>query len=63
MAAIQSATDELTKAVQAMAEKLYAAAPEGAAPGAEAGAGATDAGAAAGGQKADDVIDVDFEEK
>ncbi|MFM7593841.1 MAG: molecular chaperone DnaK [Isosphaeraceae bacterium] len=61
--AIQSATDELTKAVQAMSEKLYTAAADTAsAPGAESAAGA-EAGASAGGQKPDDVIDVDFEEK
>ncbi len=63
VAAIQSATDELTKAVQAMSEKLYTAAADTAsAPGSESAAGA-ESGAAAGGQKPDDVIDVDFEEK
>ena len=63
VAAIQSATDELTKAVQAMSEKLYTAAADTAsAPGGESAAGA-EGGASAGGQKPDDVIDVDFEEK
>ncbi len=62
LAALQTATDELTKAVQAMSEKLYAAAPEAAA-GAEAGPGPDAAGSAEGGAKPDDVIDVDFEEK
>jgi len=62
VAAIQSATDELTKAVQAMAEKLYAAAPEAAAPGGEAPGGSAEAGDATGG-KPDDVIDVEFEQK
>ena len=61
LAAIQTATDELTKAVQAMSEKLYAAAPEGA-PGAEAGPADAAAGAV-GGSKSDDVIDVEFEQK
>ena len=63
VAAIQSATDELTKAVQAMAEKLYAAAPEAAAPGGEAPAGSAEAGETPGGGKPDDVIDVEFEQK
>jgi molecular chaperone DnaK len=59
--AIQSATDELMKAVQAMSEKLYAASADtatAAGPEATAASGATNEG-----QKPDDVIDVDFEEK
>jgi len=59
--AIQSATDELMKAVQAMSEKLYAASADtstAAGPEASAASGATNEG-----QKPDDVIDVDFEEK
>lgn len=62
--AIQTATDELTKAVQAMAEKLYAAASE-VPPAGEPGSGpdAGSAGGQAGGAKPDDVIDVDFEQQ
>jgi molecular chaperone DnaK len=63
VAAIQTATDELTKAVQAMAEKLYAAGPEAAAPGGEAPTGSPEAGDTPGGSKPDDVIDVEFEQK
>ncbi|MBI1322038.1 molecular chaperone DnaK [bacterium] len=63
VAAIQSATDELMKAVQAMAEKLYAAGPEASAPGGDAPTGSPEAGESAGGSKPDDVIDVEFEQK
>jgi molecular chaperone DnaK len=55
--------EDLQRASQAMAEHLYAANAEpgpGAAPGGD-GASATDG--AAGGKPADDVIDVEFEEK
>lgn len=63
VSAINSATDELTKAVQAMAEKLYAAASE-VPPGAEE-AGTSEAGSTgqSGESKPDDVIDVEFEQK
>jgi molecular chaperone DnaK len=66
-AAINQAIEDLQRSSQAMAKHLYAAnaAQGGAAGGAEAGAGAPggspNGGAEAG--KADDVIDVEFEEK
>jgi molecular chaperone DnaK len=63
VAAIQSATDELTKAVQAMSEKLYAAGPEAASPGGESATGAAEGADTAAGNKPDDVIDVEFEQK
>jgi molecular chaperone DnaK len=64
-AAIGRAVDELQKASQAMAEHLYAASAGAAGPGAGAGAAGGPAGGdgPAGGPKADDVIDVEFEEK
>jgi molecular chaperone DnaK len=63
IAAINTAVDNLGRASQAMAEHIYAAtsgagAPEGATAGATSGRGAQN-----GGPKADDVIDVEFEEK
>ena len=64
-AAITRAVDDLQRASQAMAEHLYASAPgpdaaaAGAGPGTDRGA-STNGGA---GGKADDVIDVEFEEK
>jgi molecular chaperone DnaK len=71
VAALNRAIEELQRASQAMAEHLYAASGAGAgpgpgaAPGAEGpgpdGAGAPHGGA--GGQKPEDVIDVEFEEK
>ncbi len=72
-AAINRAVDELQRASQAMAEHLYAAAGAGAAGGPGAGPGAAPGGPGPGaaaspngggdGQKAEDVIDVEFEEK
>jgi molecular chaperone DnaK len=65
VAAINQAIEDLQRASQAMAEHLYTAnATAGAAGGSE--AGATTAGASTNGdpqEKADDVIDVEFEEK
>jgi molecular chaperone DnaK len=63
-AAIGRAVEELQKASQAMAEHLYASSA-GPAPGAAGGPGAGPGGdgASAAGPKADDVIDVEFEEK
>lgn len=64
VAAIQTAVDDLQKASAAMAEHLYAASAkpgDGSAESASANGGPAD-GAASGG-KADDVIDVEFEEK
>ncbi|SIO64973.1 molecular chaperone DnaK [Singulisphaera sp. GP187] len=67
VAAINQAIEDLQRASQAMSEHLYAANATGAP-----GAGGPEAGAAAGGgasanggpdNKADDVIDVEFEEK
>jgi molecular chaperone DnaK len=71
VAAITRAVDELQRASQAMAEHLYAGAQAGAggpgAPGAGPGPGAGPFGPGGaspdGGPKADDVIDVEFEEK
>lgn len=65
-AAINQAVEDLGRASQAMAEHLYAASPGG--PGAGPGAGAAPGGDGAAnggaqGSKADDVIDVEFEEK
>src|SRR4029077_1535395 len=71
-AAINRAVDELQRASQAMAEHLYAASSAAGGPGAGPGAapGGPPPGAAASpnggggdGQKAEDVIDVEFEEK
>jgi molecular chaperone DnaK len=70
-AAINRAVDELQRASQAMAEHLYAAAGAAGGPGAGPGAapGGPGPGAAASpnggadGQRAEDVIDVEFEEK
>jgi len=69
-AAINTAVDNLTRASQAMSEHIYAASAEQGEPGAGAGAGAGAAGgpgdgraSSNGGAKADDVIDVEFEEK
>lgn len=64
VAAIQTAVDDLQKASAAMAEHLYSASAkpgDGSAESASANGGPAD-GAASGG-KADDVIDVEFEEK
>jgi molecular chaperone DnaK len=67
VAAITRAADELQRASQAMAEHLYAPAGGAAGPGGSAGsgpgAGPSGAGDGADGQKSDDVIDVEFEEK
>jgi molecular chaperone DnaK len=65
-AAITRAVEDLGRASQAMAEHLYAATAQG--PGAAAAAppggdGDSPNGGHAGGTKADDVIDVEFEEK
>jgi len=63
-AAINRAVDELSKAAQAMSEHLYAAAGAGAGEGAAAGAApGGESAQAPGGDKPDDVIDVEFEEK
>jgi len=63
-AAINRAVDELSKAAQAMSEHLYAAAGAGAGEGAAAGAApGGESAQATGGDKPDDVIDVEFEEK
>ncbi len=65
LAAINTAVENLRRASQAMAEHIYAStsAPSGA-PTAGAAAGATSGrGSSNGGPKADDVIDVEFEEK
>ncbi len=65
-AAINTAVDNLGRASQAMAEHIYAANAGNGAPGEDGGAHAGNtagAGATAGGGKADDVIDVEFEEK
>jgi molecular chaperone DnaK len=66
-AAINAAVEDLQRASQAMAEHLYAAsattgAASGGAGGGESAGETAGAGATAGG-KADDVIDVEFEEK
>jgi molecular chaperone DnaK len=72
VASLNRAVEELQRASQAMAEHLYAAsgAGAGAGPGAAPGGGEGDHGGAttspnggAGGQKSEDVIDVEFEEK
>jgi molecular chaperone DnaK len=60
-AAITRAVDDLQRASQAMSEHLYSAASAGAG-GPTAGAAGSDNGGPAG-PKADDVIDVEFEEK
>jgi molecular chaperone DnaK len=63
-AAITRALDDLQRASHAMAEHLYAASgsPGGAQPGGPEGGPSANGGAQPGG-KADDVIDVEFEEK
>jgi len=62
-AALNAALEDLGRASQAMAEHIYAASAQGGpADGAAAGASADRASANAG-AKADDVIDVEFEEK
>jgi len=69
VAAINTAVENLGRASQAMAEHIYTAtSAEAGGPGAAAGAGAGAGssggrGSANGGAKADDVIDVEFEEK
>ncbi len=67
VAAIRQAIDNLLQASRAMSEHLYAAsgAPTGDAAGADTTAGATSGAESNGGttEKADDVIDVEFEEK
>lgn len=68
IAAINQAIEDLQRASQAMAEHLYAANATGApgAGGPEAGGATAGGGASANGgpdEKADDVIDVEFEEK
>jgi molecular chaperone DnaK len=64
VAAINTAVDNLGRASQAMAEHIYAATSGAGAPTEGATAGATSGrGAHNGGPKADDVIDVEFEEK
>jgi len=66
-AAINTAVDNLGRASQAMAEHIYAAnAAGGGTPGQDGGAQGAPSGATGGnghGSKADDVIDVEFEEK
>jgi molecular chaperone DnaK len=65
--AINRAIEDLGRASQAMAEHLYASSAQGpgAGPGAPPGGDGASAngGAQAGTEKADDVIDVEFEEK
>ncbi len=69
VARLQQAIDDLQRASQAMSEHLYAGAAAGAGPGPDGGhdAGATGEASANGGRaqgnKAEDVIDVEFEEK
>jgi molecular chaperone DnaK len=68
-AAITRAVDELQRASQAMAEHIYSAAGAGATPGGGPGPGPAPGEPSAspnggtGGQKPEDVIDVEFEEK
>ena len=63
VAAINQAIEDLQRASQAMSEHLYASANSDAAPGGGDAAGASTDASAQGGEKADDVIDVEFEEK
>ena len=63
VAAINQAIEDLQRASQAMSEHLYASANADAAPGGGDTAGASTDASAQGGEKADDVIDVEFEEK
>ena len=63
-AAINTAVDNLGRASQAMAEHIYTAnAGGGAAPGGDGDAHAGNGASSGDGAKADDVIDVEFEEK
>jgi molecular chaperone DnaK len=68
-AAITRAVDELQRASQAMAEHIYSASGPGATPGGGPGPGpepgepSASPNGGAGGQKPEDVIDVEFEEK
>ncbi|MFM1802088.1 MAG: Chaperone protein DnaK [Planctomycetota bacterium] len=62
VAAITTATDELTKAIQAMAEKLYSSASE-VPPEGDSAEAASESAAESGESKPDDVIDVEFEQK
>jgi molecular chaperone DnaK len=62
--AINRAVEDLQRASQAMAEHLYAATPSGAgATGDASGAAGASPNGGTSGAKADDVIDVEFEEK
>ena len=61
LAALNTAVENLGRASQAMAEHIYAASSN--APGDHGADGATVGASAGGGSKADDVIDVEFEEK
>src|SRR4051794_21313337 len=62
-AAINAALEDLGRASQAMAEHIYAAPASAAGAPTDGAAGSAGRASANGGQKADDVIDVEFEEK